>query len=85
MKVFSNKERSGSKVRTIQSEILIGILPLILVSMVLLSGLGYYASYKIIEANIGKEREKSLVAAVEIINKSLAENQKGCGRFGEIR
>lgn len=75
--MFKNLRRqSDSKVRTIQSEILTIVLPFIMISMIVLSGLGYYTARKIIEENIGNERKKSLFAAVEMIGKSLAENRK---------
>lgn len=68
--------KSGNKTRTIQSEILFSILPFIVISLIILSGMGYYTAYKIIKNDIQKEREKSLSAAVEMINRSLAENRK---------
>ena len=76
MKAFNNKQAKGFKSKTIQSEILLGVIPLILISMIILSGLGYYTAHEIIERQIGKEREKSIAVAMETISKSLAENRK---------
>lgn len=69
------KQRS-KKTKSIQSEILILILPVIVISMLLISILGYYNSRKVIENNIGKERLQSLQMAVEKVEKSLSNNRK---------
>lgn len=71
-----NKQKQALKSRTIQSEVLMAILPFIIISMVILSGLGYFTARTIIEKSIQQERKKSLSAAVEMIGKSLAENRK---------
>lgn len=68
--------KSENKVRTIQGEILSRILPIIILALFIVSGLGYFTARQIIQKTVGKEREQSLHTAVEIIEKSLWTNKK---------
>lgn len=69
-------KKNPKKVKSIQREILISILPFIMISMILLSALGYYSANQMIKTGIGKERLQSLNTAVERIEKSLSNNRK---------
>ncbi len=65
---------AGSK--SIKKELLVALLPFIIVSMVILSALGYFSAQRIIESNINKERQQSLSTAIAKIGQSLDNNKK---------
>lgn len=67
---------TGKKVKSIKHEVLVAVLPFVFVSMVVLSCLGYFSAYEIIETNINKERQQSLSTAIAKISQSLDNNKK---------
>lgn len=62
--------------RSVRTEFLAIIIPVIAVSMILLSFLGYIAAKEIIRKNTQEKMEQSLTSAVESIRVSLSKNQK---------
>lgn len=63
-----------SKFRSIQVSLLLVVGPIITISLIALSVLGYLASKSIIQDNAEKEMTQSLSIASENIQKSLSQN-----------
>lgn len=71
-----NGKSSKLGIKSIKYEILFILLPIVIVTMVALSLMGYFTSRQIIQAGNEHQMELSLSTAVEKIEKSLAKNRK---------
>ena len=67
-------EMNVKKIHSIQFSLLLVILPIIAVSLIILSILGYLNSKRIIQSSAEKEMTQSLTIASEYIEKSLSNN-----------
>ena len=67
-------EMNVKKIHSIQFSLLRVILPIIAVSLIILSILGYLNSKRIIQSSAEKEMTQSLTIASEYIEKSLSNN-----------
>ena len=69
------KERKHSGIRSIQTSMILTVVPLVIVAMVLLSAIGHQSAEKIIRSDAEREMAQSLEIANEYISGALANNQ----------
>lgn len=60
---------------SIQTSLFLVIIPVVILSMIILSVIGYFTSQKIIRSNVENEMTQSLSIAMESIEKSLSNNR----------
>ena len=69
------KERRRNGIRSIQTSMILVVVPIVVLAMILLSGIGHMSAEKIIRSGTEREMTQSLDIATEYISGALSNNQ----------